>query len=228
MKNVAESLRNVRLRIARAEQAYGRRPGSVTLLAVSKTQPVAAIRAAAVCGQADFAENYVREAMEKIATLADSRLTWHFIGPVQSNKTRPVAEHFHWVHSLDRLKIAERLSAARPASLPPLNACIQINISGEASKSGVAPEAAAELLEACATLPGLRLRGLMVLPAPNDDFERQRQPFRRARELLQALEAHCPGLDTLSMGTTQDLEAAIAEGATLVRIGTAVFGPRAR
>lgn len=213
-------------RIRAAEQADGRPRGSVALLAVSKTQPAAAIRALADAGQRCFGENYLQEALAKIAELADRDLEWHFIGPLQSNKTRAIAEHFHWVHSVDRLKIAERLSAQRPEALPPLQICLQVNVSGEASKSGCTLDELPTLAQAVAALPRLRLRGLMAIPAPAAGYEAQRRPFRLLREALERLNAAGLALDTLSMGMSDDLEAAIAEGATLVRVGTALFGTR--
>jgi hypothetical protein len=201
---------------------------SVTLLAVSKTQPPQAVRDAAAAGQSRFGENYVQEALDKMAALADlrPRLEWHLIGPLQANKTRAVAEQFDWVHSVDRLRIAERLSAQRPAGEPPLQVCLQVNVSGEDSKSGLAPAEVPALARAVAALPRLRLRGLMAIPEPATDVEAQRRPHRALRELLEALRHDGLELDTLSMGMTADLEAAVAEGATLVRIGTAVFGAR--
>ncbi len=223
MSTIAENIAKVRERIREAEQACGRPSGSVALLAVSKTKPAADIREAHAAGLDDFGENYLQEALGKQVELADLALTWHFIGPIQSNKTRPIAEHFHWVHSVDRLKVAERLSAQRPAHLPPLNVCLQVNVSGEASKSGCAPEELPALARAVAALPNLKLRGLMAIPEPTEDVAAQRAAFARLRELLSALNL---GLDTLSMGMSHDLEAAIAEGATWVRIGTALFGAR--
>jgi pyridoxal phosphate enzyme (YggS family) len=206
--------------------AAGRPEGAVRLLAVSKTFPAAAVREAAAAGQTAFGENYVQEGMEKIVALADLALEWHFIGPLQSNKTRAVTENFAWVHTVDRLKTAERLSAQRPAALPDLNLCIQVNISGEASKAGVAPAAALDLARAMVALPRVRLRGLMAIPEPAPDFEAQRLPFRRLRQLLDALNDAGLACDTLSIGMSADLEAAIAEGATIVRVGTAIFGKR--
>ncbi len=202
---------------------------SVTLLAVGKAVPVARLREAYAVGQRGFAENYVQEAVAKVAALADLRgeIEWHFIGPLQGNKTRAVAETFDWVHSLDRLKLAERLAEQRPASLPPLQLCLQVNVSGEASKGGVAPEALPALARAVAALPQLQLRGLMSIPAPSPAFEAQRAAHRRLRELLEALRADGLALDTLSMGMSDDLEAAVVEGATMVRVGTAIFGARA-
>ncbi len=224
MSTIANNIAKVAARIREAAQAAGRDPDTVGLLAVSKTQPAEAIREANGAGLSNFGENYLQEALEKQARLADLALTWHFIGPIQSNKTRAIAEHFDWVHSVDRLKIAQRLSEQRPTELPPLNVCLQVNVSGEASKSGCAPQDVAELARTIATLPNLRLRGLMAIPEPTDDRAEQHAAFARLRQLQQALALE---LDTLSMGMSQDLEAAIAEGATWVRIGTALFGARA-
>ncbi|WP_028993622.1 YggS family pyridoxal phosphate-dependent enzyme [Azonexus hydrophilus] len=227
MSAIADNLQAVRNRIAQAARAAGRPTDSISLLAVSKTKPLADVLAAAAAGQTDFGENYVQEGVDKLlASAAGNSLTWHFIGPLQSNKTRLVAEHFDWVHSVDRLKIAERLSAQRPLTLPPLNVCVQVNVSGEASKSGCAPAEAAALCQAVARLPGLRLRGLMAIPEPTDDIAAQRLPFRQLRGIFEQLQRTGLALDTLSMGMSHDLEAAIAEGATLVRIGTAIFGER--
>ena len=223
MSTIAENIAKVRERIREAAQASQRDPGAVGLLAVSKTKPAQAIREAHVAGQIDFGENYLQEALNKQTELADLALIWHFIGPIQSNKTKAIAEHFHWVHSVDRLKIAQRLSEQRPAHLPPLNVCLQVNVSGEVSKSGCTPEELAELAQAVTQLPRLRLRGLMTIPEPSDDPQTQREPLARLRQLRDTLN---PGLDTLSMGMSQDLEAAVAEGATWVRIGTALFGAR--
>lgn len=206
----------------------GRNPHAVLLLAVSKTQPPEAIREAFQAGLHDVAENYLQEALDKQPQLADLPLRWHFIGPIQSNKTRPIAESFDWVHSVDRLKIAQRLSEARPAHLPPLNICLQVNVSGEVSKSGCLPEELTDLARAASQLPRLRLRGLMAIPAPAADVEQQRAPFRQLRELMDRLKQQGLALDTLSMGMSEDFPAAIAEGATIVRIGTAIFGPRMR
>lgn len=228
MNSIAQRLETVRKRITQAENQAGRKPGSVLLLAVSKTRPAAELRTALAAGQHLFGENYLQDALPKIAELADEPIEWHFIGPIQSNKTREIAAHFAWVHSVDRLKIARRLSEQRPADMPPLNVCLQINTSGEASKSGAAPEQALDLAQAIAALPNLRLRGLMTIPAPAGEFEQQRKPFRRLHELFEQLNVHGLALDTLSMGMTNDLEAAIAEGSTLVRIGTAIFGARAK
>jgi len=201
---------------------------SVTLLAVSKTFPASVVREAHAAGERRFGENYVQEGVDKIAALADLRaqLEWHLIGPLQSNKTRIVAEQFDWVHSVDRLKLAQRLSEQRPAQLPPLQVCLQVNISGEASKSGLAPGDVAAAAREVATLPRLRLRGLMAIPEPVDGFEAQRAPHRALRELLLRLNSQGLQLDTLSMGMSADLEAAVAEGATIVRVGTAIFGAR--
>jgi pyridoxal phosphate enzyme (YggS family) len=230
MTSVASNLQQVRGRIVTACSQAGRPVQSVTLLAVSKTFGADAVRAAHAAGQSAFGENYVQEALDKIEALADLRtaLEWHLIGPLQSNKTRPVASAFDWVHSVDRLKIAERLAEQRPATLPPLNLCLQVNISGEASKSGVPPAEVAALAQPVAKLPRVRLRGLMAIPEPEGDFESQRRPHRALRELMAAINAQGLALDTLSMGMSADLEAAIAEGATMVRVGTAIFGGRAR
>ena len=228
MTDIAHQLEAVQQRIANAAQRAGRDPHAVELLAVSKTFPADAVRAAWAAGQRAFGENYVQEAIGKIDALADLRanLEWHFIGPLQSNKTRAVAERFDWVHSVDRLKIAQRLSGQRPASLPPLNVCLQVNVSGEASKSGVAPEEAAQVAQAVAALPRIVLRGLMAIPEPENDLAAQRAPHRRLRELFGQLRTDGLALDTLSMGMSADLEAAVLEGATIVRIGTAIFGAR--
>lgn len=216
----------VRARIAEAEAQYQRPGGSVQLLAVSKTRSVAEIRATMKHGQWAFGESYLQEALEKIQRLPDQRLEWHFIGQIQSNKTRPIAEHFAWVHSITSWKQLERLNAQRPADLAPLNVCLQINTSGEASKGGYAEAELADTLGRISSLTRLRLRGLMTIPAPADDMEAQRLPFRRLRALRDKLRTGDMPLETLSMGMTDDLEAAIAEGATIVRIGTAIFGPR--
>jgi PLP dependent protein len=233
MESIATALQTTRRRIDAATAAAGRDPGAVTLLAVSKTQPAEAVRAAAAAGQHAFGENYVQEALAKIEALAELRpqLEWHLIGPLQSNKTRPVAEAFDWVHSIDRLKIAERLAEQRPAWLPPLNLCLQVNVDGESSKSGVAPEDLPALAQAVAALPAgrVRLRGLMSIPLPVSaaaGAAAQRAPHRALRELFAALGEQGLALDTLSMGMSADLEAAVAEGATMVRVGTAIFGAR--
>jgi pyridoxal phosphate enzyme (YggS family) len=228
MPDLIHNLDAVRQRIALAAQVAGRDPRSVALLAVSKTFPAEDVRAAHAAGQRAFGENYVQEALTKLDALADLRDTieWHFIGPLQSNKTRPVAERFDWVHSIDRLKIAQRLAEQRPDGLPPLNVCVQVNVSGEASKSGVPPGEAADIAHAIAALPKLRLRGLMAIPEPVGSIEQQRAPHRALRELFDRLRADGLELDTLSMGMSGDLEAAVLEGATMVRIGTAIFGAR--
>ena len=223
----AARLHAVLARIRAAEQRFQRPPGSVRLLAASKSQSPAAITAIAAAGQTCFGENYVQEALDKMVELATLDLEWHFIGPIQANKTRGIAEHFAWVHGVDRLKIAERLSAQRPDHLPPLNICLQVNIDREPTKHGLDESEVAEVARAVVALPRLRLRGLMAIPAPAADFAAQRRPLARLRELWERLKAGGLALDTLSMGMTDDLEAAIAEGATLVRVGTALFGPRA-
>ena len=227
MTTIPGNLQHVRARIATACQGAGRGVEEVTLLAVSKTFGADAVRAAAAAGQRAFGENYIQEGVEKIAALRDLGLMWHCIGPIQSNKTRLVAEHFDWVHTVDRLKIAERLSAQRPADRPPLNVCIQVNIDGGANKSGVAPGEALALARAVAALPQLKLRGLMSIPEIAPDFEAARAVHAGARALFDQLNADGLGLDTLSMGMSDDLEAAIAAGSTMVRIGTAIFGSRA-
>ncbi|OGT00684.1 MAG: YggS family pyridoxal phosphate enzyme [Gallionellales bacterium RIFCSPLOWO2_12_FULL_59_22] len=226
MTTIASNLQAVRDAMTAATAGAGRAAGEVALLAVSKTFAPDAIREAYRAGQVRFAESYVQEALDKIAALRDLPLEWHFIGPLQSNKTRAIAEHFAWVHSVDRLKIAGRLAEQRPAHLPPLQVCLQVNISGEDSKSGVAPGEAAHLAMAVAQLPHLRLRGLMAIPAPSDDVEVQRGAFARLRELFEQLNRQGMQLDTLSMGMSDDFSAAIAEGATMVRIGSAIFGDR--
>ncbi|MGI9273564.1 MAG: YggS family pyridoxal phosphate-dependent enzyme [Endozoicomonas sp.] len=214
-------------RIHKAEQ-LSQRQGQVQLLAVSKTRPAEMIREAYTLGQRHFGENYLQEALTKIQDLAElTDISWHFIGPIQSNKTRDIATHFHWVHSVDRLKIARRLSEQRPDDLPPLNICLQVNISQEESKSGATLEQLPQLVKEVTELPNIKLRGLMVIPAPSDDPDHQRQPFAELAESLKTLNSeHQLDMDTLSMGMTDDLEAAIAEGSTMVRIGTALFGSR--
>ncbi len=226
MPTLANRLARVRARIAAASHEAGRDPAEVALVAVSKTRGAEEIAALHHLGQRAFGESYLQEALAKLDALADLDLEWHFIGPLQANKTRRVAERFAWVHSVDRLKLAQRLSAQRPHSLPPLNVCLQVNISQEASKAGVAPGAATALATEIAALPRLRLRGLMAIPAPAAEAESARQPFRALRAMADALRAGGLALDTLSMGMSDDLEAAILEGATLVRVGTALFGPR--
>ena len=226
MTTISANLQAVRARIAAAAELAGRAVGEVLVLAASKTFPAERIREAVAAGQRAFGENYVQEGLAKIGALDDLALEWHFIGPLQSNKTRPVAEHFDWVHGIERLKIAERLSAARGAGRPPLQVCIQVNVSGEASKSGVSPADTATLAHAVAGLPNLRLRGLMAIPEPTDDLALARRRFAMLRELRDGLNRDGLSLDTLSMGMSDDLEAAILEGATIVRIGTAIFGER--
>lgn len=228
MSTIQSNLQAVNARIAAACTAFGRDRAGVRLVAVSKTWPAEAVREAAAAGQVDFGENYLQEALDKIAALSSlpAKLRWHFIGPLQSNKTRPVAEHFDWVHSVDREKIAERLNAQRPEGAPALNLCIQVNISGEASKSGVEPASLATLARAVARMPRLKLRGLMSVPEPTGDEALSRRRFASLRKLLEELNRDGLALDTLSMGMTTDLEAAVAEGATMVRIGTAIFGQR--
>ncbi len=223
---IADNLARVTQRIRLAEQRFHRQPGSVRLLAVSKTRPAEDILTAAACGQYHFGENYLQEALEKITQLEGHELCWHFIGPIQSNKTRAIARHFQWVHSVDRLKIARRLSEQRPSHLPPLNICLQINISNEPSKSGIPLSELADIARHIGQLPGLQLRGLMAIPQRCNEFTLQRRPFRQLREALHALNKAGAELDTLSMGMSADMEAAIAEGATMVRIGTDIFGPR--
>ena len=226
MTTIASNLQAVRDAIAAAAAAAGRKASEVKLLAVSKAFPPDALREAYHAGQRCFAESYVQEALDKITALRDLAIEWHYIGPIQSNKTRAIAENFIWVHSVDRLKIAERLSEQRPAHLPPLQICLQVNISLEASKSGIVPGEAGALAHAVAKLPNLKLRGLMTVPAPSEDFAVQRLPFAQLRKLRDQLNQQGLQLDTLSMGMSHDFAAAIAEGATMVRIGTAIFGDR--
>lgn len=227
MTDIAANLNRVRTLVDAAIHESDRRKGSVTLLAVSKTCPPQAIRDAAAAGQRDFGENYLQEALDKIEALADLDLVWHFIGPIQSNKTRPIANHFQWVHAVDRLKVAQRLSEQRDASLPDLNICLQVNVSGEESKSGVAPDELPALAQAVAQLPRLRLRGLMCIPEPTPDQALLAQRFGLLRELRNQLQqALNLELDTLSMGMSADMTQAIAAGSTMVRIGTAIFGSR--
>lgn len=228
---LSDALGAARHRLETALAAAGRTPDDARLLAVSKTKPAAMVREAHRLGQRDFGENYVQEALDKQAELADlDDIVWHFIGPLQSNKTREVAEHFAWLHSLDRDKIARRLDRQRPEGLAPLNVCLQVNVSGEASKSGVSLAELPALAEAVMALPRLRLRGLMAIPAPAETLAEQRVPFARLREALATLRERFPEaeFDTLSMGMSGDLEAAVLEGATLVRLGTAIFGERDR
>jgi pyridoxal phosphate enzyme (YggS family) len=222
------ALQSVRTRIVRAAERAGRDPGSIRLLAVSKQQPVALVRAAAAAGQTEFGENYVQEGIEKIAALADvPGLVWHFIGQLQGNKTREVAERFDWVHTVDRERIASRLSAQRPQDAAPLQVLLQVRLADEPGKGGVTPAEAPALAAAVTALPQLRLRGLMCIPPPAADEEAQRRPFRQLRELMESLDAAGHPLDTLSMGMSDDIEAAVLEGATIVRVGTAIFGRRA-
>ena len=223
MSTIAGNIAQVEARIRAAALAVHRDVTSIHLLAVSKTKPAAALREAHAAGVRDFGENYLQEARAKQIELADLPLCWHFIGPIQSNKTRDIAEHFAWVHSVDRLKIAQRLSEQRPADLPPLNICIQVNVSGEASKSGCTPADLPALAAAISALPLLKLRGLMAIPEPTEDRAEQDAAFAQVRTLQERLNM---GLDTLSMGMSHDLESAIAQGATWVRIGTALFGAR--
>ena len=227
MTTIASALQATQVSIDKAVTNCDREKGEVILVAVSKTQPAERIREAYHLGQHQFGENYLQEALDKQALLTDLNITWHFIGPIQSNKTQLIAQHFDWVHGVDRLKIAQRLNDARPADAPRLQICIQVNVSNEATKSGVMPSAAADLATAIVALPRLKLRGLMAIPAPTQDIKLQHQQFRMVRELYQQLNALGFGLDTLSMGMSEDFAIAIAEGATIVRIGSAIFGARA-
>lgn len=226
MIRVTENFRKIQDLLAKAAAEASREPGTIRLLAVSKKKPVEAVLQAVSAGQRDFGENFVQEALQKMDEAGRDDLIWHFIGHLQTNKTRPVAERFHWVHTVDRLKIAERLSRQRPHYAGDLNVCIQVNIDGEAAKAGVAPADLRQLAQAVAELPALKLRGLMCMPAVRPDFERQRQPFASMWELKDSLQESGISLDTLSMGMTADYRAAIHEGATIVRIGTALFGAR--
>jgi pyridoxal phosphate enzyme (YggS family) len=230
MSSISQNLQAVQERIGAAARTVSRNAQHISLLAVSKTFGPEAVIEAAQAGQRAFGENYLQEALDKMAAVRTLQpgltLEWHFIGPIQSNKTRPIAENFDWVHSVEREKIAQRLSEQRPAHLPPLNVCLQVNISGEASKSGATAEQAEELAHRVAGMPRLKLRGLMAIPEPEGGFEQQRQPFRQLRELYDRLCAQGLALDTLSMGMSADMAAAIAEGSTMVRIGTAIFGQR--
>lgn len=226
MNTIAIRLTSVQQKIHDAAAKYGRPISSIQLLAVSKTRPAEDIRAAFEAGQHRFGESYLQEAIEKIQQLSDIKAEWHFIGRIQSNKTKIIAEHFDWVHGLCNVKHAQRLNDQRPDSLPPLNICLQINLSHEASKAGIDPEEVAELAGLIHELPKLHLKGLMTLPAPAETVAQQRQPFQALRELRDRIKTDALPLDTLSMGMSGDLEAAIAEGATIVRIGTAIFGPR--
>ncbi len=226
MTSIQHNLQQVRERISAAAERCGRDPAEITLLAVSKTKPASAIEEAAAAGQSCFGENYVQEGVDKIQLLENSSLTWHFIGPLQSNKSRLVAENFAWCHTIDRLKLATRLNEQRPAALPPLNVLIQINISDEQSKSGIMLEALPALAEEIAQLPRLRLRGLMAIPAPESDYQRQLAVCQQMAEAFSRLQKSYPSVDTLSLGMSDDMEAAIAAGSTMVRIGTAIFGAR--
>jgi pyridoxal phosphate enzyme (YggS family) len=230
MSTIAGNLQAVEATIQASCEAASRPRSTVQLLAVSKTFPAEAVLEAAACGQRAFGENYLQEGIDKIAAVAkalpDTRLEWHFIGPIQSNKTRPIAANFDWVHTVERLKIAQRLSEQRPPELGPLNICLQVNISGETSKSGIPPEELPALAQAVAALPNLRLRGLMAIPEPQDDPELQRLPFARLRQLAQDIVKAGIHLDTLSMGMSGDMRAAVLEGATIVRVGSAIFGAR--
>jgi pyridoxal phosphate enzyme (YggS family) len=227
MTAILSNLQAVHAAIDQAALLAQRDASQITLLAVSKTVPAGVIREAYHAGQRAFGENFVQEALDKIRDLRDLPLEWHFIGPIQSNKTRAIAENFSWVHSVDRLKIAQRLSEQRPADLPPLNICLQINVSGESTKGGIAPDDAEAFAHAISILPRLKLRGLMAIPAPVAGLSEQRPPFAKMRELLKNLNTAGLNLDSLSMGMTHDLSAAIMEGATIVRVGTAIFGSRA-
>jgi pyridoxal phosphate enzyme (YggS family) len=226
MTMIADNLQCVHARIRAACEASGRDPATVQLLAVSKTFDATAVQQAWDAEQTAFGENYIQEGVEKVGRLAQLPITWHCIGPIQSNKTRLVAEHFHWVHTVDRLKIAQRLSEQRPPHLPPLQLCLQVNVDGGANKSGLVPEALPELAQQVSQLPGLRLRGLMCIPEPAPDFVAACELFTRAKTLFEALNASGMALDTLSMGMSADLEAAIHSGSTMVRVGTAIFGGR--
>jgi pyridoxal phosphate enzyme (YggS family) len=228
MTTIVDNLYDLRRRIAQACHAHGRPAEAVTLLAVSKTVAAAGLREAHAAGQVAFGENYIQEAVDKMAALTDLPLEWHCIGPIQSNKTRLVAEHFDWVHSVDRLKIAQRLSEQRPATMAPLQICIQVNIDAGSTKAGVAPDDALALARQIQALPRLRLRGLMTIPEPAADFAAAQAVHQRARALFDALNAQGLGLDTLSMGMTGDLEAAVQAGSTMLRVGTAIFGARSQ
>ena len=227
-QNLPAVLHEVRERMARAATAAGRSAQSVTLLAVGKAQPLELLAAAADCGVSDFGESYLQEALAKIAALRSRALTWHFIGRIQANKTRPIAESFSWVHALDRVKVAERLAAQRPLEAPPLNVCLEVNIAGEPSKGGIMPAEVPDLAAHVARLPPLTLRGLMCIPPEEGEPARQRAWFARLRGLRDDLNAAGYSLDTLSMGMSADFEAAIQEGATIVRLGTVLFGARPR
>ena len=223
---VATALQNVRSEIATFESRYQRDSGSVRLLAVSKKKPVSAIREAITAGQTEFGENYVDEGVAKIQQINDSELIWHFIGAIQSRKTSQIAEHFHWAHGVDRIKVARRLAEQRPQGKPALNICLQINLDNETSKAGIALDELPQLAQQCSELEGINLRGLMAIPAPRETLQEQRSVLARLRVAMESLQANYPSLDTLSMGMSNDMEAAIAEGATVVRVGTAIFGAR--
>ena len=226
MKSIAENIQTVTNDVEYMEQHYGRSEGSVRLIAASKTQSAERIAEAYQAGVRNFGENYLQEALEKQKLLAEQEITWHFIGPIQSRKARDIASHFDWVHSVDRLVVAEKLSRFRPVEMEPLKVCIQVNIDNEANKSGIAEDQVEVLAEQINALPGLELRGLMCLPKPQQLLLQQRVPFQKLAELLEKLQSRMPRIDTLSMGMTQDMEAAIIEGATFVRVGTGIFGPR--
>ena len=226
MQNIENNLARIKQQIQQAATDFDRKTSDISLLAVSKRKPASDLRSAYNCGQRDFGENFLQEAQQKMRELADLDIVWHFIGPVQSNKTKALAESFDWVHCVDRVKIAQRLSNQRPESMPPLNICIQVNIDLEASKSGVSPGDITALAESIRHLPQIRLRGLMAIPAQRTTFELQREPFAKLKQSLQDLQQRGLDCDTLSMGMSHDMRAAIAEGATLVRIGTAIFGER--
>ena len=223
---IAQNIKSIQSQIHDAEKKYARVSGSVQLLAVSKTRPKEDIYTAFAENQQHFGENYLQDALSKIEEISEPSIEWHFIGPIQSNKTRQIAENFQWVHTIDRLKIAQRLSEQRNSKQKPLNVCIQVNVSGEESKSGVTPEETPSLAKQIAELPNIQLRGLMTIPASSNDFEQQRKPFKLLRELKNEIQSKGIELDTLSMGMSNDMEAAIAEGSTMVRIGTAIFGAR--
>ena len=223
---IAHNIKAIKTLILQLEKKYDREAGSVQLLAVSKTRPIGDIRSAFAENQVDFGENYLQDALSKVQNISEQNVKWHFIGPIQSNKTRQIAENFDWVHTIDRIKIAKRLSEQRPTSLSPLNLCIQVNISGEENKSGVAVDEILSLAKQIQALPNINLRGLMAIPQSSLGFETQRQPFRLLSELKHELNNEGFDLDVLSMGMSNDMEAAIAEGATMVRIGTAIFGAR--
>lgn len=231
MPNIIDNIRQVSSSLQESARQFNRNVDKIKLLAVSKGQNCAALRCAYEAGLKDFGESYLQEALDKIAALDDIQPCWHFIGPIQSNKTQDIAKHFSWAHSIDRLKVAQRLSQQRPEHLPPLNVCIQVNIDREARKSGIDPERCLDFAKAVSELPGIKLRGLMIIPERRDTLTAQRQPFRQAAELLDLLKNSATALssqDTLSMGMSGDMAAAIAEGATIIRIGSAIFGPRAQ